>query len=223
MEYDVNKEAWDIYNIVYINNVGEIKFKKDVKQDSRPYIKRKFTYNSKQSELLRFSGETDFNFSKSKLFGFGVSRYEYFKKLLGGSYEEYQDILENCFNKFYSRENLSLMPKTGNLQSVKKNIGNDRLDVFVCCLNEYYCNKTNFLFNYCSYENIKRLQSFLSLFESAYEYCTTIYHIDKVLTKDLIVSGSKAIDSKDRVIEYMNLAIKFWKQKQNYLEINKKL
>lgn len=31
MEYDVNKEAWDIYNIMYINNVGEINFKKDVK------------------------------------------------------------------------------------------------------------------------------------------------------------------------------------------------
>ena len=177
-----------------------------------------FKYKGKESEILKFSGETDFNFSKKKVFGYGRSRYDHYKVVLGENFPECECILEECYNKFHSQENISILPQTGNLQLVKKGIGNDRLDAFIWCLNAFYQEQGNLMLNFCSADNINALNSYLHLFSDVYEYCNVIYGINKELTSRLIVSGKQEIDSPKRVIEYMNLAKDFWEQKRKFID-----
>lgn len=223
-EYDVKFDSWQIYSLIYKNNIGLIDYDKDVKtKNGRQYVRKSFEYNGKRSIEISFSGETDFNISKQRIYGYGNSRFEQFKKLLmkadQDTQKKYLDLLERCCDDFYySQLNISLMPQTGNLQNVKKGVGNDRLDVFVWCLNEYYMQTSNIVFNYCSCENMEFLRSYLDIFETIYEYCEAVYHIDKMLTKKLIISGRKAIDSAERVIEYIKLANNFWEQKKKYID-----
>jgi len=221
-EYDIKFGSWQIYSHIYKDNIGEILYDDDVIKKKRPYVTRKFNYNGKVSELLDLSGETDFNFSKKKIVGLGDSRYKQYEKLIKMKYHDdssqYIGKLYKCSNKFHSQANISLMPKTGGLQLVKKGVGNDRLDVFIWSLNEYYeKGVTSQIFSNCSCENRTFLKSFLDLFKDVYEYCEAVYHIDKELSHDLCVSGSKMIDSAERVIQYMMLAERFWTQKEKYI------
>lgn len=62
------------------------------------------------------------------------------------------------------------------------------------------------------------LKAYLECFDNVYDYCAVIYKIDEKLTHDLIVSGSKSIDSADRVLEYISLAERFWEQKRKYID-----
>lgn len=227
-EYDVKFSSWEIYSHIYKENFDDnIVYDEDViVKGKRPYINRKFKYNKKISKELGFSGEIDFNFSKKRIFGLGDSRYNQYKKLIkegcldnASRYKEYITKLEECEKKLYSQANISLMPKTGGLQLVKKGVGNDRLDVFIWTLHEYYeYGITGQVFSRCSCENMEHLKSFLDLFENINEYCEAVYHIDKNLSHDLCVSGSKIIDSAERVIEYMKLAERFWTQKEEYIK-----
>lgn len=216
-EYDVSNEAWKIYSKVYCENIEIMEGDFHTKR-GRPFVKKTFKYNGKESKLLKFSGETDFNFSKKKVFGYGRSRYEHFKVLLANTSPEYERKLDECYNKFHSQENISILPQTGNLQFVKKGIGNDRLDTFIWCLNAFYQNQGNLMLNFCSADNITALNSYLHLFSNACEYCSVIYGINQELTLRLITSGKQEIDSPKRVIEYMNLANDFWEQKRNYID-----
>lgn len=215
IEYDVTSDAWEIYQKLYNNNIEN--WENSNTLNKRPFINTVFKYKGQKSMKLDFSGETDFNFGDKKIWGLGRSHYSHFKKMLE-DYPEGTEILDECKSFYHSERNISLMPKTGNLQSVKKSVGNDRLDVFIWCLNEYYLQRNNFIFNHCSYENLKPLKSFLNLFHNIYEYCEVIYHIDVNLTHDLIISGGKAINSPERVMDYMNLARSFWTQKNNYIK-----
>lgn len=116
--------------------------------------------------------------------------------------------------------NISLMPQTGNLQSVKQGIGNDRIDTFIWAIDEYYNGNSNLLINHSSYENIEPLRTYLNIFGSnrgIYNYCKTIYHIDESLVDRMIASGKQAIDTSDRIIDFMDLAVEFWQQKLCFL------
>ncbi|WP_195454185.1 hypothetical protein [Ligilactobacillus ruminis] len=83
-EYDVKYEAWKIYQIMYRNNLikgGKLFTDNDIiKDDGRPYIKCQFIHNGKSTKEMKFSGETDFNFSKQKKSELCRSRYENYKK-----------------------------------------------------------------------------------------------------------------------------------------------
>lgn len=223
IEYDVNSDSWQIYSLIYKNNIGSI-VDKDVKTNNgRKSVTKSFEYNGKKSKEISFSGETDFNFSDKKVFGYGKSRFKQFSKFLTeaeqDTQKEYLVLLKRCCKDFYhSQVNISLMPQTGNLQNVKQGVGNDRLDVFVWGLDEYYMQRSNIIFNHCSSENMEYIRSYLDIFETIYEYCEAVYHIDKTLTKKLIISGRKAIDSAERVIEYIELATNFWEQKKKYID-----
>lgn len=218
-EYDVTAAAWEIYKKLYSTNIDNLIDNLKIIPKGRPFITTTFKYNGKESSSLDFSGETDFNFGDTKIWGLGRSHYDHFKKILEAEkHSKNIEILNKCRKFHHSELNISLMPKTGNLQSVKKGIGNDRLDVFICCLNEYYLQRNNFIFNYSSFENLPLLKSFLDLFHNVYEYCDAIYHIDTNLTHDLILSGGRSLNSLDRVIEYMKLANTFWAQKGAYIK-----
>lgn len=225
-EYDVKFGSWQIYKHIYKENIA-IDYNDDINNKSykRKYVEKEFVYLNKKSMIMRFSGETDFNFNPNgKVFGYGRSHYHHYEKLLrednskGFTSEELIEKLKTCKDRYHSQPNISLMPQTGNLQSVKKGVGNDRLDVFVLCIDSYYKKNFNALLNHCSHENRKYLQSFLDLFKSANEYCNVIHHIDQKLTEDLIESGRKPIDSADRIIEYMDLFDRFWNQKKKYID-----
>lgn len=138
--------------------------------------------------------------------------------LLADEFSKYECQLEECYIKFHSCENISILPQTGNLQLMKKGIGNGRLDTFIWSLNTYYEEQGNLILNFCSADNMSALNAYLNLFSDVYEYCSVIYGINKELTLRLITSGKQEIDSPKRVIEYVNLAKDFWKQKRAYID-----
>lgn len=223
-EYDSKYSSWQIYKILYKNNLGNFCYEKNVKQDEkRPYIIG-FSHKGKKIDYC-FGGETDFNFSKKNVSVLHRSRYEHFKELLKRDLDGepildiYLTMLDECCERYHSQDNISLMLKIGNMQGVKGVIGTDRIDVFLLVVDLYY-KGINLIQNHSTYENIDAIPEFLSLFDDVYDYAETMYHIDRKLTRKLIESGKKPIDSASRVIEYLGYANQFWEQKGEYIEKN---
>lgn len=220
-EYDVSEIAWEIYEILYKDNFRCFSKKKG----ERTYLKQGFEYNGKEISTASFSGETDFNFK----IGFSHSRLTAYYNFLKHSKmpEEYKKMytnqLEICRQLTYCILNISVLPQSGNLQSTKGKLANDRIDTYIYAIDCYYEKENNLLMNYSSYENLEFLKEYLGLFESAHEYCRVIYHISESLVDDLIESGKKSIDTPEELINYMKLAYRFWRQKLMYLNSIDKL
>lgn len=216
-EFDSSPIAWEIYKLMYAANFTKA-FEKSYK--TRKYITNSFIYNGKSTNSMKFSGETDFNFGS----GWAHTKYEKYGKLITQATipQEYKTMYSNhlkiCSELYKSIVNISIMPQTGNLQSTKKGIGNDRIDVFIWALDGYYNKNSNILTNYCSYENMDILKIYLDIFGDVYSYCDAIYHINESLVDDLVISGKESIDSVERMISYMNLALRFWRQKITFLK-----
>ncbi|NMA84056.1 MAG: hypothetical protein GX962_09360 [Epulopiscium sp.] len=215
MEYDISEIAWETYKLLYGSNF------KIIENKNRLHIESTFSLEGKTTGVLSFSGETDFNFKVA----FAHSRREaYIKHLkdLESSEEKekyfkvYKNKFEICEKLMYSVVNISMMPQTGNLQNTKRGIGNDRIDTFIYVIENYYDGIDNLLMNYSSAENIEFLKQYFKMFSSAKEYCATIYHINESLVDELIESGKNPIDTPERVIQYMNLAYRFWCQKLKF-------
>lgn len=153
-EFDTSDLAWLVYKIFY-----GVDFKIEEAKD-RQYIE--FVFENKK---INMSGDTDFNFGQ----GWAHSISSKFEKYLGTVSKEYYFLyktqLKICKKMYKSILNISLMPQTGNLQSVKKGIGNDRLDTFIWALDSYYKGETSLLFNYSSFENTSYLKDYLDLFK----------------------------------------------------------
>lgn len=222
-EYDVKYGAWKIYQKMYKDNLcfadNDI-----IRNDGRPYIKCKFIHNEKSTRTMRFSGETDFNFSDKKKRELCRSRYKHYKEILkrdlkdSGKLDEYLEMLNECSQMYRSQDNISIMLKSGNMQGAKGAIGLDRLDVWLFILDMKYRYKINLLQNHCTMENSSEIEEFLNLFENVYDYANTIYHIDEELVNDLIESGKRPLNTASNIFTYMSLANRFWKQKHEYIE-----
>ncbi len=225
-EYDVKIDAWDIYQKMYKNNL-HFKVSSVIRDSGRPYIECQFEHNGKSTSKMKFSGETDFNFSNEHKRELHRSRYENYKKILERdlacepTLETYLKLLDECMEMHHSQENVSIMLQTGNIQGSKGSIGLDRLDVWLLILLMRYKYNVNLLQNHCTMENCSAIEDFLDLFDNVYDYANTIYHIDRKLVNDLIDSGKRALDSAYNLINYMLLAKRFWKQKRRYLENHK--
>ena len=227
-EYDVKDEVWKIYRIMYKNNLikgGNLFTENDIiKNDGRPYIKCQFIHNGKCMEEMRFSGETDFNFSAKKKRELCRSRYEHYKRILErdlvgeGVLEIYLEMLKECSKKHHSQDNISIMLQSGNMQGAKGTIGLDRLDVWLLILDMKYRYNINMLQNHCTMENCSKIEKFLNLFDNVYDYANTIYHINRKLVDKLIESGKRPLDSAENIIKYMSLAKEFWNQKHTFIE-----
>lgn len=221
-EFDTSAIAWETYKYLYDNSDFT-----ECKNANRESIKGKLKYaDSETKETIAYSGETDFNFGP----GWSNSIFNKYKKLINtisvGNEEEknkykvlYHNNLKICQILYKSVVNVSLMPQSGNLQLTKKGIGNDRIDTFIWGLDAYYDkdNPVNIIANNSTWQHMELLLDYLNLFGNVYDYCKGVYHINESLVDDMIESGKKAIDSPDRVIEYMNLALRFWRQKLMYL------
>ncbi len=119
----------------------------------------------------------------------------------------------------------------------------DRLDTFVYHLDMYYknrkddCNIDDSVIlscaGDCKHGNKDCLKDYLDKFgdnpndkDAVYDYCDKVYFIkigdaergENDFIQRLIKSGKKELSSCDEVIEYMELAVEFWKRKQEYFE-----
>lgn len=217
-EFDTSNEAWEVYKLLYEVNFPD---GTELKQNKRRrFIEERITVNNRTSaKPINFSGDTDFNYTK----GFAHSRLTAYRKYLkdGKVPGKYAKIYSNNLTIFeeltYSIVNVSLIPQNGNMQAIKQGVGNDRLDTFIWALDEYYNKTSNVLFNHSSANNMPVLKEYLAMYQDVYEYCATVYHINESLVDELIESGKRAVDSPERVIEFMNLTYRFWTQKAKFL------
>jgi len=141
-EFDTSNLAWIFYKLFY-------GIDKDVAENKiRNYVEIDFG-----NRTIDMSGDTDYNFGM----GWSHSIREKYENYLGKVPSEYEKLyntrLGRCVKLYKSVLNISLMPQTGNLQSIKKGIGNDRLDTFIWALDSYYMDETSLLFNNSSFNN----------------------------------------------------------------------
>ncbi|MCD7725072.1 MAG: hypothetical protein LUI12_05905 [Clostridiales bacterium] len=216
-EFDDSDLAWEVYKILY--NIKD----EDIKCDNnRRFITKTFKGTESGSFDIDFAGETMFNFSK----GFGYSRVEKMKSLLDEipiDKEKYNNNLNICESLMKSIVNISLIPKTGNMQLAKQGIGNDRLDTFLWAVNEYFDNDIEIIFNHSSV-NGKLLKAYLNIFKyeetPINEFCSTLYcfNTNTGLVDELIEFGTVALDSPTNVMKYMTFAYRMWRLKIQVLE-----
>lgn len=228
-EYDASPVAWDEYKKIYTPSRwafwGKINFDNLKRKGIRIYapIKMNEQYTQfNEYPCFRMSGDTDFNFGKSKK---TKKKYEQFEALLrrdyhGNELAVYIDELKKCYARYHKPENISFMPMTGGLQLVKGACQYDRLDMFACRLNTYYETegKDKSIFSRAR-GNRKALEVYLSLFDDVYDYFEKIYLIsNKEFVNKIKLQGEDLINSGAYVVRYMKLAEEFWDYKRKALE-----
>ncbi len=229
--FDTSSEIWKMYKKIYKWSKYWNFENKENNPDKRKYAKlNKEGYEyykiDKEAEKIQISGDIIFNFKSVA--------YQKCKKILEtglktaseSDKEKIKKKLKYCVDHHYSKENCALLISTGKLQQLKNNIGNDRGDTFIWALNQYFIGKSELILNESTAENVNYLRQFLNSFidkgnpsESIYKYCEDFYNIDnRDFINRLIYSGSKTIDTVDRVCEYINLVLDFWKLRNVHLD-----
>ncbi len=116
--------------------------------------------------------------------------------------------------------NMSILPVQGQLNNIKKGIGDDRMDTFIWALNMYYSGESKALFlnngNYKQSNMPTRLNvaAFLDNFEDVYHFCKIIYGISGKIVDRMINSGSQALITLPDLENYVHLAVDFWKERE---------
>lgn len=133
--------------------------------------------------------------------------------------------LESLLGKMrYSPMNISIMPRTGGLNNIKKAIGNDRFDIFAWLVNLYYEGVKTPIINAgalnMKVSNRIQLKNFLDSYEDVYDYYSDVYKIDKSLTDKLVCHGQCLIIQKVDVYKHIDLALDFWEARMSQKEIS---
>lgn len=196
----------------------------------------------KHKGYITFIGDDfEVHISGDALFNFSGKYYDYFKKLIkedkdysNEDKQKYLKDLDDCKSMFYSLHNFALMPQTGGMNKYK-GARNDRLDAFVFQLHEYYNglerSVDNNIFSLAQGggkgEDVRkknkdrqkdRLKKFLDTIDSVYKYCEYFYLIsDKDFIEHLIENGRTIINSGKAVVDYMQLAEKFWSKRHDII------
>lgn len=181
----------------------------------------------------KLGGELDFNFNSSK--------YKRYKEIINKDNKVNKvkaiKLLNECEKRQWRRCNFSVLITSGGLNNVKGTLSQehgkrslDRFDVFVFVLNDYFSIRKikedymHIIFSdswRSARENRECLYNYLRLFENIEDYFKKNYNIiaeegrNKKLINDLIESGSKPIDSRERVVEYLKLANLYWNSKED--------
>ena len=238
--FDTSYKIWEVYKRIYKwSKYWDFENQKNNPDKGRKFAKlNKEGYEyykiDKEAEKIQISGDIIFNFKSVA--------YQKCKKILEtglktASESDKEKIknhikkLEYCEKNHFSKENCSLLISTGRLQQLKNNIGNDRGDTFMWALNQYFIGKSELILNESTAENVYYLRQFLNSFidkgnpsESIYKYCEDFYNIDnRDFINRLIYSGSKTIDTVDRVCEYINFVLDFWKLRKVHLDGKKRM
>lgn len=185
-----------------------------LKKDSN-YRKQGMFWNK-----FTLSGEIDFNFNDKKV--------KVFSKLLTN---ENVKLLKFCNAGHHKLLNMSLLPATGKLNNLKghlfvENEGYinysrkfipeclDRQDTFISALNNYFIRKDELVLSESGI-NKEPLINYLNEFSDIFDYCDKVLLIkDKSLINTLIENGAKPIKNETDVLNYINLAQKYWKEKE---------
>lgn len=196
---DSDQAAWKFYKSFYGNNLKT--------NDKNHHLTYHLTY--KKGISIDVNGDVCFNVKLQP-----QKRYT----LLGSIVKD-----EDCFSRLkelldsllYSPINISILPKTGGLNTVKGQFSCDRFDSFIWLINAYYNGLRAPIVNrgtknsYIS--NQSKLADFLDKIGSTEEFCHLFYGInDNKLIEDLIASGVKDISTPNEFYNYLQLAIKFW-------------
>ena len=127
----------------------------------------------------------------------------------------------------YSPMNISIMPKTGGLNNIKKNVGNDRFDIFASLLWQYYNNQKAPIINSGARNMLigqrVLLSEFLDSYMDVYDFFKDVYGLNESFTKEMVEKGRYTIVSKSDFYEYISLALRFWNIRIRQKNINKYL
>ena len=197
---DSDKSAWDFYLKYY----GESLYKEG-----------KIFLFSNKVESIEVNGDVSFNID-STVFNKGTKLYESILKETNVS-----EGLKNSLGVMrYSPMNISIMPKTGGLNIIKKSLGNDRFDTFAYFINQYYEGFKTPIINAGSLTmgigNRLILEKFLDSYKTAGEFFEDIYGIDETFVNELIESGKSLITNKEEYCAYIKLAHKYWCYRLNH-------
>lgn len=190
--------------------------------------------NKIEGSMLRLGGDCDFNFNqiKCKLLKTKVNQDKTIndetKKRINARLDQFQ-------KQHHCVLNFSLMQVVGGMNTCKQSLGKgnlDRLDSFVYYLNEYYCVGDTSIFRRCTKQNKVALKSYLKGFDNIYDYCHHVYFLYGAITvgkrdieskefiNDLIIHGSKLINTAASIERYMDLAENFWEfKKKHFIKI----
>ncbi|MBZ2406161.1 hypothetical protein [Liquorilactobacillus hordei] len=172
-------------------------------------------FNAKP-HVFRLGGETDWNFKEAEL---QENKFGRLSKLI--KKDDSKKNLVECKNMYHTLLNFSIMPATGNVQSVKsKGYGDylDRFDSFVAIISDYYLKNNTKLLLSKSRRNGEALEKYFSNFKDVYDYFEQHYLIDNQKYVDrLVSSGKQKIETEKDVDRYTSLAKEYWKLKENSL------
>lgn len=197
---DSDKSAWDFYLKYY----GESLYKEG-----------KIFLFSNKVESIEVNGDVSFNID-STVFNKGTKLYESILKETNIS----EGLKDSLGVIRYSPLNISIMPKTGGLNIIKKSLGNDRFDTFAYFINQYYEGFKTPIINAGSLTmgigNRLILEKFLDSYKTAGEFFEDIYGIDETFVNELIESGKSLITNKEEYCAYIKLAHKYWCYRLNH-------
>lgn len=170
---------------------------------------------------VKVAGDTDFNFKEDG----NNHKYKYYRKLIeskdknkfsDADRKKYLCKLKWCKNRHHSLENFSLMFTPGGMNNFK-NTKRDRIDRFIFQLNKYFESKDSKIFSHAR-NNKEVLAAYLALYKDIYDYCEKIYIMDKSMVDRFLESGKKEdFKTGEDVVEFMQLAEDYWKNKHNFI------
>ena len=204
LQNDCDEVAWDFYKKYY----GKCLFY-DATQNE-------YVVKVKSTEIY-VNGDVCFN-TKLKY----KTRYSLLGSLIKES-SQFKDMNQLLSELRYSPMNISILPKTGGLNIIKKNFADDRLDSFIWLLNQYYRGVTAPIVNRGTVNscisNQLLLKCFLDKFKSEKEFCLFFYGLeDEKFVSKLIGSGQRAICNISDLYQFLKLAIEFWTIRLSVLE-----
>lgn len=230
-DIDSCMDVWDkLYKIVYRETFGQIfDFDNLDDKETRQECKRwyaKINTNThlelrKQFPKFKIAGDCDFNFNSKKI--------DLFTRMINRENDDMcqctiiQELLNECALYHHQLCNFSFMPITGGLQLVKGRGNVDRFDKFIYILDDYYKTlgeeKEKHIIFSSARRNREALKVYLDYFKNIETYCSKVYLInDEDFIEELIHNGAREIKTILDVKRYLNLAIKYWKNKTNILE-----
>lgn len=207
---ELNRTCGEKFNGEYYNYANQ---KRASNGANRLYALQKFAKKITDSNNVewwcatrRVGGDCDFNFNEKK--------YKLFKEIIGGDQQALQQ-LDRCKEMHHTLLNFSLMEATGNMQGFKGSNRFDRFDHFIYKLDQYFNGTSVDALSASSPENKGGLIAYLSNFKDIYEYCNEVYFIENTnFIDEIIKNGELPIKTCDDVVRYMNLAERFWSEKE---------
>ncbi len=222
-DVDSSRDVWErLYSKIYRNTFGQL-FDFDSLDDTESSDKCKRWYIKIRKERPEYQVFPKFKISGDCIFNFNEKKLMLFKNMIN---EDDRELLDKCHASHHSLVNFSFMPITGGLNNTKGTIrcregiektSLDRPDVLIKELDIYYGEGKN---ERIFARNRKALEWYLSLFkdEGIKGYCRKIYLIDdERLLERFITGGAKPVCDSESAREYMNLALDYWRMKEEKL------